>query len=74
MLDAIYCAGGNLLEDVKIFDLYKGKPIAKDKKSVAFAFTFRSEKKSLKGSEVQKVYDDIVKNLKDSYKVEIREG
>lgn len=55
--------GGNLVESINLFDVYKGKQIEDGKKSVAYAISYRSETKTLTDSEVNKVHDKIVRAL-----------
>ena len=47
LMDTIRAAGGVYLEDVSLFDIYRGAPIAADKKSVAFSLTLRAENQTL---------------------------
>ncbi|MEG2353813.1 MAG: phenylalanine--tRNA ligase subunit beta [Clostridium sp.] len=56
-------AGGNILESIKLFDVYKGKQIPEDKKSIAYALVYRAEGKTLKDEEVGKVHDKILRSL-----------
>jgi phenylalanyl-tRNA synthetase beta subunit len=39
-----------------VFDVYRGKPLAKDTKSVAFNLVFQSSERSLEASEVDSVF------------------
>ncbi len=64
--------GSKILEDVTLFDIYKGKPIAKDKKSLAFSIRYRSLEKTLTDKEVDEVHAAILKRLEDNLKVELR--
>lgn len=61
--EAIKKAGGNILESIKLFDVYKGKQIPEDKKSIAYALVYRAEEKTLKDEEVNKVHDKILRSL-----------
>ena len=61
--DTIRKAGGNLVEKVELFDIYKGKQIPEGKKSIAYAIAYRDEKKTLTDKEVNKVHDKILKAL-----------
>ena len=45
--DCIAQAGGKLLRDVRLFDIYRGKGIAAGKKSVAFSLTLRADDRTL---------------------------
>ena len=44
-------AGGAILKDVRLFDIYKGSHIEAGKKSCAFSLTLRSDEKTLTDSE-----------------------
>ena len=54
-------AGGALLEDVRLFDVYTGDPIPAGKKSLAYALTYRHPSRTLKDKEVAKVHAKIVR-------------
>ncbi len=70
--EAIRKAGGNLVEKVELFDIYKGAQIARGKKSIAYAIVYRDLKKSLKDEEVNKVHDKILKALENKFNAELR--
>ncbi len=70
--DVIKSAAGKLLEEVKLFDVYKGSQIAADKKSVAYALTLRSAEKTLGEDEVSAVMDKVLKNLSEKLGAELR--
>ena len=44
---AIRAGAGNLLEQVELFDIYKGKQIPDGKKSIAYNITMRSADRTL---------------------------
>lgn len=56
-------AGGAILEEIKLFDVYEGEQIEKGKKSVAYSAIFRAPDRSLTGEEVQTVFDKIMQKL-----------
>ncbi len=62
---AIRRAAGNLLEELELFDVYKGSQIPEGKKSVAYSATFRADK-TLKEEEVNKLWNKVLKNLEHS--------
>ncbi len=64
--------GGKLIEKIYLFDLYKGPQVPKGKKSLAYAIRYRSEEKTLKDEEVEKVHRKIVQGLKTSFGAELR--
>ena len=47
----IRSAGGEILRDVSLFDVYRGLPIAPGKKSCAFSLTLRSDERTLTDAE-----------------------
>ena len=61
--DTIRRAGGNLVEKVELFDIYKGAQIPEGKKSIAYAIAYRDEKKTLTDNDVNKVHDKILRSL-----------
>ncbi|MCI1579401.1 MAG: phenylalanine--tRNA ligase subunit beta [Clostridium beijerinckii] len=61
--DTIKRAGGNLVEKVELFDIYKGKQIPDGKKSIAYAIWYRDENKTLTDKDVNKVHEKILKSL-----------
>ncbi|GKU23931.1 phenylalanine--tRNA ligase subunit beta [Clostridium folliculivorans] len=65
--ETIRKAGGNLVETVKLFDVYKGQQIPEGKKSIAYAISYRDENKTLTDNEVNKVHDKILRSLE--YKI-----
>ncbi len=52
-----------LLEKIDIFDVYQGKGIAEDKKSVAFSLVFRSPERTLNDQDVNPLVDKIIAAL-----------
>lgn len=70
--DTIRKAGGNLVEKVKLFDVYKGKQIPEGKKSIAYAIAYRDENKTLKDEEVNKVHDKILRSLEFKLGAQLR--
>lgn len=66
-------AGGKLLRDIKLFDVYRGHQLGEDKKSVAFALTYRHDDKTLTDEDVSKVHDKILNALKEKLNVTLRD-
>lgn len=65
--------GGDILENVKIFDIYKGEQVEEGKKSAAFSLTYRHEGKTLKDEEVAIVHNGILQAISDTFKASLRE-
>ncbi|NOZ69102.1 MAG: phenylalanine--tRNA ligase subunit beta [Deferribacteres bacterium] len=62
----------DIIESVKLFDIYTGKPIPEDKKSLAFSIRYRSAVKTLTDSEVDAVHSAIIKSLEAELGAELR--
>lgn len=72
IIEQIKKAGGNLVEEVSLFDIYRGDQIPSGKKSLAYAIRYRSGTKTLTDSEVDEIHNNIVNQLKQHFKVQIR--
>ena len=59
-------------EYIGFFDMYRGKPIPEDKKSLGLYFVFRSAEKTLTDDEVNERFTNIVKKLCEKFNAEIR--
>lgn len=55
--------GGKIVEEVKLFDIYRGSQIEKGYKSMAYAITYRSDEKTLVEEDVAKVHNKILNSL-----------
>lgn len=65
-------AGKELIESIKLFDVYKGKQIPDGTKSVAYSITYRSPEKTLKDTEVNEVHQRVVKVIQEKFEAQIR--
>ena len=61
--DTIKKAGGRLLSDIKIFDVYTGDNIDNNKKSIAFSLTFMDEARTLREEEVMEIFERIISKV-----------
>lgn len=59
----IWESGGDLLREVRLFDVYRGESIAAGKKSLAYALTFQSTTETLNDKMVNKVQKKIINSL-----------
>ena len=64
--------GGELLESVKMFDMYKGKQITEGYKSVAYELVFRAEDRTLVDEEVNKIFNKVLKSLESEIGAQLR--
>lgn len=68
----IWESGGEYLRSVELFDVYRGKQIAADKKSFAFALTFQADDRTLTESEVDANFQKIIEYLKKKDEASLR--
>ena len=73
LVQCITSAGGKLLADVRLFDVYRDeKRIGEGKKSMAYALTYRAPDRTLTGEEVEKVQAKLVKKVCGATGAEVR--
>lgn len=63
LLEIIEKAGGKLLENVSLFDIYEGAQIPEGKKSVAFNLTLRSKEDTLTDEQIEAVMSKVINKL-----------
>ncbi|HPS28548.1 MAG TPA: phenylalanine--tRNA ligase subunit beta, partial [Candidatus Paceibacterota bacterium] len=72
ILKLINDAQEGVLEDVEVFDIYAGKNLPEDKKSVAFHLLFRHKDRTLSAEEINQAMDKIERDLMARWNVEVR--
>ena len=65
-------AGGRLLKDVTLFDVYTGDPIPPGKKSLAYALTYQDENRTLTDKNAAKIRKKIIGAARHRLKAELR--
>jgi len=68
LIDIVSSIDQSLIKSVKIFDVYEGENIPKDKKSIALNVTIQSSEKTLEESDLEKINKQIIST------VEIKSG
>ena len=61
-----------ILEEAKLFDVYRHDKLGLKKKSVAYSLRFRSKDRTLTDDEISSCMDEIVKELESSLGAELR--
>ena len=64
-MDAIKTTDKALIKNVKIFDVYEGKNIPTDKKSIALKVTIQSDSKTLNEEDLTNITKKIIKTVED---------
>jgi len=72
IVEAIENSSNELLKSVEVFDVYKGKGIASDKKSVSFHLIYQSEEKTLDSKTIDSMVNDLLNKLKQTINWEER--
>ncbi|ANB62129.1 phenylalanine--tRNA ligase subunit beta [Anoxybacteroides amylolyticum] len=69
---AIIAAGGELLKDVSIFDVYKGDRLPEGKKSIAFSLRYYDPERTLTDEEVTNVHEQVIKAVEQQFGATLR--
>ena len=72
LTDVIYSVDKNLIKDVKIFDIYEGENIPKDKKSIAINVTIQSLEKTLNEQDLESLNKSIIESVEKKTGAKIR--
>ena len=65
-------AGGSLLTDIEVFDVYTGSNVPEGKKSIAYSLTFADSKKTLTDEEVNNLLNKVIDSVCKKCTAEIR--
>lgn len=72
LLETIRQAGGDWLEEVTLFDVYRGSQVPKGMKSLAFSLVYRSHERTLTDEEVNALHAKVVATLVKEHGAEQR--
>lgn len=67
VLSRIQDLGGELLKHVEIFDVYTGKPIPEDRKSLAFTLRYQSLDRTLTDDEVNALNSQVLEGIEREF-------
>lgn len=73
LVAVIRANGGELLQEVKAFDVYTGKQVADDSKSMAFNLTFQAQNRTLIDDEITVIIKKIVDVVGETFKAKLRD-
>ncbi|CAA0086911.1 Phenylalanine--tRNA ligase beta subunit [Zhongshania aliphaticivorans] len=72
LLAVVKKTAGEMLSDLKLFDIYQGKGIDPERKSLALGLTFRHSSRTLNEEEVSQSVDAVVLALKEAFGASLR--
>lgn len=72
VLNKINIAGGELIQDIDIFDIYEGKELPDGKKNFAFHIIFQAGDRTLSSKEIDNLFQKIIKTLEKNFNWEVR--
>ena len=67
-------AGGKLLTNIEVFDVYVGENIASNEKSIAYKLTFQDVSKTLTDDEVMEIFNKIIKEVETKCNAKLRDN
>lgn len=72
VLNIMEIAGGKLVMDIDLFDMYEGENLPGGKKNLAFHIIYQAEDRTLKSNEINKLHQEIIKALEKNPEWEAR--
>ncbi len=70
--DIIKKAGGNILTNIEVFDVYTGENVGENEKSIAYSLTFNNSKRTLTEEEVLVVFEKIIEMVESKCAAKLR--
>jgi len=72
LMNAIKAGCGAMLEDIRMFDVFRGAQIGEGNKSVAFSLTYRAADHTLTDEEITRLTDKALKIAKEQFDAVLR--
>lgn len=72
VLNVLEIAGGPLVTDVDLFDIYEGEGISEGKKNLAFHIIYQAQDRTLTSIEVYKIHQKIIETLEENPEWQVR--
>ena len=72
LINFIKAEGSNLLNNVKLFDLFENESIGNDKKSMAFSLEYQAKDRTLTEDEVEKEFLHLIKLIEKKFNAKLR--
>jgi phenylalanyl-tRNA synthetase beta chain len=72
VVTSLRAAGGELLKDIRVFDVYEGAQVAPGKKSLALRLSFRAPDRTLSEDEVNELRREMLDKVRGELGAELR--
>lgn len=72
LTNAAWGTAGELLESVRVFDVFTGEKLGAGKKSIALSLVYRHAERTLTDEEVTALHEQVVAKLEQSFAAELR--
>jgi phenylalanyl-tRNA synthetase beta chain len=72
VIETIKKSSGDLLESVRLFDVYEGANVGEDKKSLAFSLRFRAFDRTLNSEEISTLRGQIIETVQQRHRGSLR--
>ncbi|HEX9722548.1 MAG TPA: phenylalanine--tRNA ligase subunit beta [Candidatus Paceibacterota bacterium] len=66
VMNAIHDAGGTMVRDIDVFDVFEGGNLPGGKKNLAFHIVYQSDEKTLTNKEVDAIHERIIKAIEEN--------
>ena len=73
LVESIRKAGGKLLTNIEVFDVYKGENVLPDEKSIAYSLTFSDPTRTLSDEEVMQIFNKIINEVTSKHNAKLRD-
>jgi phenylalanyl-tRNA synthetase beta chain len=70
--DVIRSAGGRMVTDMRLFDVYRGEQVGHGKKSLAYSLTYNDPERTLTDQDVAKIRERIIQKLAQELDAKLR--
>jgi phenylalanyl-tRNA synthetase beta chain len=70
--EAIWSFHQPFIDEVNLFDVYRGAPIPERKKGVSYRIRYRANDRTLTDEEVNRYHEIVIFQLKEIFQVELR--
>jgi phenylalanyl-tRNA synthetase beta chain len=72
MFEIMKSAGGEMVTEINLFDVYRGGQAGSGKKSLAFSLKYQEPDRTLTDKEVSRIRNKIIEQLRDKIGAELR--